>query len=77
MRAFLAGRAQLSEEDLLSAMRQDTRAVRVQALSRIAVAKFERLARAAVDPLDDLRRVDIILAVLALLLITAVLAVVG
>jgi hypothetical protein len=66
-RAFLAGRAQLSEEDLLNAMRQNTRAVRVQLLSLIAVAKFERLARA----------VDIILAALALLLITAVLAVVG
>ncbi|MFJ8596804.1 hypothetical protein [Streptomyces sp. NPDC093598] len=47
-------------------MRQDTRAVRVQALSLIALGKFERLARA----------VDIILAALALLLI-AVLAVVG
>jgi hypothetical protein len=59
--------AQLSEEDLLIAMGQDTRVVRVQALSLIAVAKFERLACA----------VDIILAALALLVLAAVLAVVG
>ncbi|MFC9131856.1 Pycsar system effector family protein [Streptomyces sp. NPDC057099] len=59
--------AQLSEEGLIHAMRQDTRAIRVQALSLIAVAKFERLARA----------VDLILAALALLLVAAVLAAIG
>ncbi|MER5973297.1 Pycsar system effector family protein [Streptomyces sp. NPDC002055] len=59
--------AQLSEEALLQAMRADTRAARVKALSTIAVAKFERLARA----------VDTILASLALLLVAAVLAVTG
>ncbi|MEU1106582.1 Pycsar system effector family protein [Streptomyces tibetensis] len=59
--------AELSEEDLLNAMGQDTRTVRVRALSVIPLAKFERLARA----------VDIILAALALLLVAAVLTIVG
>jgi hypothetical protein len=59
--------AQLSEEDLLAAMREDTRATRVRLLSPIAVAKFERLARA----------VDTILAALALLLAAAVFIVTG
>lgn len=59
--------AQLSEDDLLNAMREDTRATRVRSLFIIAVAKFERLARA----------VDTILAALALLLVAAVLAVAG
>ncbi|MFZ4240857.1 Pycsar system effector family protein [Streptomyces murinus] len=59
--------AQLSEDELLHAMRQDTRAIRVRSLSIIAVAKFERLAHA----------VYIILAALALLLVAAVLAVAG
>ncbi|MGA5207919.1 Pycsar system effector family protein [Streptomyces variegatus] len=59
--------AELNEEDLLNAMGQDTRAIRVQALSLIALAKFERLARA----------VDIILAALALLLVAAVLTAIG
>jgi hypothetical protein len=59
--------AELSEEDLLNAMGQDTRIIRVRALSLIALAKFERLARA----------VDIILAALALLLVAAVLTTVG
>lgn len=59
--------AELSEEDLLNAMGQDTRVIRVRALSLIALAKFERLARA----------VDIILVALALLLVAAVLAIVG
>nr|BAK19841.1 putative plasmid transfer protein SpdB3 [Streptomyces rochei] len=59
--------AQLSEDALLNAMREDTRVTRVRALSIIAVAKFQRLARA----------VDLILAALALLLIAAVLAAAG
>ncbi|MGW7513118.1 Pycsar system effector family protein [Streptomyces massasporeus] len=59
--------AELSEEDLLNAMGQDTRVIRVRALSLIALAKFERLARA----------VDIILAALALLLVAAILTIVG
>ena len=59
--------AELSEEDLLIAMGQDTRVIRVRVLSLIALAKFERLARA----------VDIILAALALLLVAAVLTIVG
>jgi hypothetical protein len=59
--------AQLSEDDLLHAMRQDTRLTRVRSLSALAVAKFRHLARA----------VDLILAALALLLAAAVLAVAG
>ncbi|MFF1545997.1 Pycsar system effector family protein [Streptomyces sp. NPDC058291] len=59
--------AQLSEDDLITAMRTDTRVTRVKSLSLIAVAKFERLTRA----------VDTILAALALLLAAAVLAVAG
>ncbi|MGW1596977.1 Pycsar system effector family protein [Streptomyces sp. NPDC002343] len=59
--------AQMSEDELLQAMHQDTRLTRVRTLSIIAVAKFQRLARA----------VDIILAALALLLVAAVLAVAG
>jgi Family of unknown function (DUF5706) len=59
--------AQLSEDALLNVMREDTRATRVRSLSILAVAKFERLARA----------VDTILAALALLLVAAVLAVAG
>ncbi|MEW2623644.1 Pycsar system effector family protein [Streptomyces sp. NPDC048106] len=59
--------AQLSEDDLLDTMRQDTRLTRVRSLSILAVAKFERLTRA----------VDLILAALALLLVTAVLTVTG
>jgi hypothetical protein len=59
--------AQLSEDDLLAAMREDTRAARARSLSIIAVAKFERLDHA----------VDLILASLALLLVAAVLAVAG
>lgn len=48
-------------------MGQDTRVIRVRALSLIALAKFERLARAD----------DIILAALALLLVAAILTIVG
>ncbi|MFI9080952.1 Pycsar system effector family protein [Streptomyces sioyaensis] len=59
--------AQLHEDALLTAMREDTRATRVRSLSLIAVAKFERLARA----------VDAILAALFLLLVAAALAVTG
>ncbi|MEV8529208.1 Pycsar system effector family protein [Streptomyces sp. NPDC052000] len=59
--------AQLSEDALLAAMREDTRVMRVRTLSIIAVAKFERLAHA----------VDLILAALALLLTAAALAVAG
>ncbi|CAL9675977.1 Pycsar system effector family protein [Streptomyces sp. enrichment culture] len=59
--------AQMSEDDLLHAMHQDTRLTRVRTLSIIALTKFQRLARA----------VDIILAALALLLVAAVLAVAG
>ena len=59
--------AQLSEDDLITAMSADTRVIRVKSLSLIAVAKFERLTRA----------VDTILAALALLLAAAVLAAAG
>ncbi|MEU2440171.1 Pycsar system effector family protein [Streptomyces rubradiris] len=59
--------AQMSEDELLHAMHQDTRLTRVRTLSIIAVTKFQRLARA----------VDVILAALALLLAAAVLAVAG
>nr|WP_301184452.1 Pycsar system effector family protein [Kutzneria buriramensis]WKX16030.1 DUF5706 domain-containing protein [Kutzneria buriramensis] len=38
--------AQLSEDDLTNAMREDTRATRVSSRSTIAVRKFERLDRA-------------------------------
>ncbi|WPO76283.1 Pycsar system effector family protein [Streptomyces sp. KN37] len=54
--------AQLSEEDLLRAMRQDTRLGRVKALSVISVTKFERVTYA----------VDFVLAALALLALAAV-----
>ncbi|MFH8797579.1 Pycsar system effector family protein [Streptomyces sp. NPDC017941] len=56
--------SQMTEAALLASMREDTRATRIRVLSTLAVAKFERLARA----------VDIILAALALLLAAAVLA---
>lgn len=59
--------AQLSEDALVQAMRQDTRLTRVRSLSILAVTKFRLLARA----------VDVILAALALLLAAAVLAVLG
>lgn len=59
--------AQMDENALLTAMRQDTRATRIKSLSTIAAAKFHRLARA----------VDIILAALALLLVAAVFAATG
>lgn len=59
--------ARLNDDDLLAAMREDTRATRVRSLSTIAVAKFQRLARA----------VDFLLTSLALLLAAAVLAVTG
>ncbi|MEE6269157.1 Pycsar system effector family protein [Streptomyces diastatochromogenes] len=59
--------AQLSEDDLLAAMRQDTRVTRAKSLSMVAVAKFRRLTHA----------VDTILAALALLLLAAGLAVTG
>jgi hypothetical protein len=54
--------ARMSEDDLLNAMRHDTRATRVRSLSIIAVAKFQRLALA----------VDVILAALALLTVAAI-----
>lgn len=54
--------AQLSDEALLTAMCEDTRITRVKVQSLIAVAKFERLARA----------VDTILAALALLALAAI-----
>ncbi|MEU9663516.1 Pycsar system effector family protein [Streptomyces chartreusis] len=53
--------AQLSEDALLTALRTDTRATRVKALSVLAVRKYQRLTRA----------VDTILAALALLLAAA------
>lgn len=56
-----------SEDDLLATMSEDTRATRIRSLSIIAVAKYERLARA----------VDTILAALALTLVAAVLAATG
>ncbi|MEV8455537.1 Pycsar system effector family protein [Streptomyces sp. NPDC052095] len=59
--------AQLSEDDLVAAMSQDTRPIRVQALSRLTVAKCTRLARA----------VDLIQAALGLLLVAAALTVAG
>ncbi|MGA5363954.1 Pycsar system effector family protein [Streptomyces purpurascens] len=59
--------AQLSEDELITVLRTDTRAIRVRSLSVIAVDKFERLTRA----------VNTILAALALLLAAAVLAVAG
>ncbi|WP_181446543.1 hypothetical protein [Streptomyces sp. NTH33] len=54
-------------EVLRGSMDADTRSARVKALSAIAVAEYQRLARA----------VDTILASLALLLVAAVLAVAG
>jgi hypothetical protein len=59
--------ARMSEDEMLHAMRRDTRAIRVRSLSTLALAKFERLARA----------VDLTLAALTLLLAAAVLAVAG
>ncbi|NEA46856.1 Pycsar system effector family protein [Streptomyces sp. SID10815] len=59
--------AQLDAATIRASMDDDTRPARIKALSTIAVAKYERLARA----------VDTILASLALLLVAAVLAVAG
>ncbi|MFJ4329109.1 hypothetical protein ACIP3A_39200 [Streptomyces tricolor] len=57
----------LDADAIRAAMDTDTRAARIKALSTIAVAKYERLARA----------VDTILASHALLLVAAALAVAG
>jgi len=59
--------ARLDAAAIRASMDDDTRGARIKALSTIAVAKYERLARA----------VDTILASLALLLVAAVLAVAG
>ncbi|MCX5434790.1 DUF5706 domain-containing protein (plasmid) [Streptomyces sp. NBC_00257] len=59
--------ARLSEDELVTAMREDTRAIRIKSLSALTVGKFNRLALA----------VDAILAALALLLVAAVLAATG
>ncbi|WP_149563189.1 Pycsar system effector family protein [Streptomyces cacaoi] len=58
---------QLSEDALLDALRQDNRPTQIKTLSTIAADKFERLRSA----------VHTILAALALLLVTAILAVAG
>lgn len=59
--------ARLDAAAIRASMDDDTRGARIKALSTIAVAKYQRLARA----------VDTILASLALLLVAAVLAVAG
>ncbi|WP_331722615.1 Pycsar system effector family protein [Streptomyces sp. NBC_00122] len=59
--------AQLDADAIRASMDTDTRGARIKVLSTIAVAKYQRLARA----------VDTILAALALLLVAAVLAVTG
>ncbi|MEU7553115.1 Pycsar system effector family protein [Streptomyces sp. NPDC044571] len=59
--------AQLDADAIRASMDTDTRAARIKILATIAVAKYQRLARA----------VDTILAALALLLVAAVLAVTG
>jgi hypothetical protein len=59
--------AALDEDEIRAAMQDDTRAARVRTLSVIAVAKFERLARA----------VDVTLAGVALLFFAAVAAAAG
>ncbi|WP_030888265.1 Pycsar system effector family protein [Streptomyces sp. NRRL S-1868] len=58
---------QLGEDALLDALRQDNRTIQIKTLSTIAADKFERLRSA----------VHTILAALALLLVTAILAVAG